>query len=152
MSVLRKLGYRLYRLYLAVARPITVGVRAVLVREGQVLLVRHTYQDHWYLPGGGVKRGETLIEALKRELQEEIGAIPENVELLGVYSNFYERKSDHVTVFVCTAFELGDTRDGEIEARAFFAPDALPPGASPGTRRRIAEYLDKKAGPYVTRW
>ena len=77
MSVLRKLGYRLYRVYLAVARPITVGVRAVLVREGQVLLVRHTYQDHWYLPGGGVKKGETLTEAiitaLRERLQREAG-------------------------------------------------------------------------------
>ena len=151
MSVLRKLGYRLYRLYLAVVRPITVGVRAVLVREGQILLVRHTYQDHWYLPGGGVKKGETLIEALGRELREEVGACMENVELLGMYSNFYERKSDHVAVFVCTSFELGDTQDGEIEATAFFAPDDLPPGTSPGTKRRVAETLEK-AGPHVTRW
>lgn len=151
MLMLRRLGYRLYRLYLAVARPITVGVRAVLVREGQVLLVRHTYQDHWYLPGGGVKRGETLIEALQRELEEEVGACLEHVELLGAYSNFFEHKSDHVAVFVCTAFELGDIRDGEIEMMAFFAPDDLPPKASPGTQRRIAEYLEK-AGPYVTRW
>ena len=151
MSVLRKLGYRVYRLYLAVARPITVGVRAVLVREGQVLLVRHTYQDHWYLPGGGVKKGETLVEALERELWEEVGATCQDLGLLGVYSNFYEHKSDHVAVFVCTTFELGDAQDGEIEAMAFFAPGDLPPSTSPGTKRRIAEYLEK-AGPHVTRW
>lgn len=151
MSMLRKLGYRIYRLYLGVARPITVGVRAILVQEGQVLLVRHTYQEHWYLPGGGVKKGEMLIEALKRELQEEVGASVEGTELLGMYSNFFEHKSDHVAVFVCAAFELGDAQDGEIETRAFFAPDALPPGTSPGTRRRIAEYLEG-VGPYVTRW
>jgi ADP-ribose pyrophosphatase YjhB (NUDIX family) len=138
-------------MYLAVARPITVGVRAVLVREGQVLLVRHTYQDHWYLPGGGVKRGETLTEALMRELREEVGARVGNVALLGMYSNFYEHKSDHVAVFVCTAFELGDAQNAEIETSAFFALDALPPGASPGTRRRIADYLGK-VGPHVTRW
>ncbi|WBV64349.1 NUDIX domain-containing protein [Legionella pneumophila 130b] len=35
----------------------TLGARAIVTNaEGHVLLVKHTYQPHWYLPGGGVKK------------------------------------------------------------------------------------------------
>jgi hypothetical protein len=39
-----------------ITRPVIVSVRAILAREGQNLLVRHTYEDLWFMPGGGVKR------------------------------------------------------------------------------------------------
>jgi hypothetical protein len=40
-----------------ITRLVIVGVRAILAREGQNLLVRHTSEDLWFMPGGGVKRG-----------------------------------------------------------------------------------------------
>ena len=129
----------------------TVGVRCVLVQEGRVLLVRHTYQRAWYLPGGGVKRGETLEQAIRREAAEEVGAQIGQLGLLGVYSNFYEGKSDHVTVFVCTDARVSGETDGEIARFGWFGPRNLPEGTSPGTRRRVGEYL-AGVGPYVGRW
>jgi ADP-ribose pyrophosphatase YjhB (NUDIX family) len=50
------------------------AVRAVLVRDGDVLLLR-TRDGHWKLPGGGVEAGETLGAALERELREECGLV-----------------------------------------------------------------------------
>jgi ADP-ribose pyrophosphatase YjhB (NUDIX family) len=141
LSKLRRLGYRALRTWWKIRRPLTVGVRALLLREGQVLLVRHTYQDAWYLPGGGVKRGETLEEAIRREAAEEVGAALGALSLLGVYTNLFEGKSDHVAVFVCDDFRLSGATDSEIERLGFFGLGALPPGASPGTRRRVREYL-----------
>ena len=48
-----------------IGKPRTIGVRALLLdRDGRVALVRHTYADHWYLPGGGVKKGESIAAAL----------------------------------------------------------------------------------------
>ncbi len=53
-----------------------VGVSAVVVREGKVLLVRYAYGNRrgmWTLPGGYANHDETLDQAAVRELQEEAG-------------------------------------------------------------------------------
>jgi 8-oxo-dGTP pyrophosphatase MutT (NUDIX family) len=141
MKSLPRLVYRLRRLWWRIARPITVGVRILLVEEGRVLLVKHTYQHAWYMPGGGVKRGESLEQAVRREADEEVGACLGELQLLGAYSSSYEGKSDHVVVFACTSFSLGGETDAEIERFRFFPLDGLPAGISRGTRLRIEEYL-----------
>jgi len=128
------LRYRIAR------RPVTVGVRLLLLREGEILLVQHTYQRHWYLPGGKVERGETLEQAARREADEELGATLGALRLFGVYTNFYEGRSDHVVVFLCDDLTLTGETDREIERFAWFPLGQLPEGVSPGSRHRIAEY------------
>ncbi|MEB3203315.1 MAG: NUDIX hydrolase [Candidatus Sericytochromatia bacterium] len=52
-----------------------IRLGAVLVRDGQVLLVRHRKegQVYWLLPGGGLEHGESIAEGLAREVREETG-------------------------------------------------------------------------------
>src|SRR5215471_2255922 len=62
---------RALHLYWRFARGLTLGVRAVVLDGGgRVFLVKHSYVEGWHLPGGGVERGETLRDALERELVE----------------------------------------------------------------------------------
>jgi ADP-ribose pyrophosphatase YjhB (NUDIX family) len=137
--------FKLYRLWgrLRPAR-LTVGVRGLVVDDkGRICLVRHTYQDGWFLPGGGVKVGESLVEAMSRELREETGIeLPETPQRVhGVYSSFREHKSDHIVVFVVRDWDVGSTSSAEIAEVGFFSPDDLPAGTSAATTRRIKEFV-----------
>ncbi len=152
MKPLPRLIYLFNRLIWRITSPTTVGVRLILERDQTVLLVQHTYQQHWYLPGGGVKKGETIEAAARREAAEEFDATLGPLKLMGVYTNFYEHKNDHVIVFVCTDFTLTGKTDREIESWAFYPLTALPDHLSPGSRRRITEYLSCPASPIVGMW
>ena len=52
-----------------------IRVSAMIRRQGRILLCRQEKpgKEYWLLPGGGVDGGESLIEALRRELREELG-------------------------------------------------------------------------------
>lgn len=147
-------GHRLIggaaRLYWRVARPRTLGVRAVVIDDqGRIALVRHTYTDHWYLPGAGVKKKESNALALARELREEIALSDFVVDrLLGVYHSLREHKDDHIVVYVVRAGAATIRKADvlEIEDVGWFTPDALPDGVSAATLRRIQEYRDGAIG------
>jgi len=147
-----RLLYWCDRLRYRVTRPVTVGVRLLLVQDGKILLVKHTYRPHWYLPGGKVERGETLEQAARREANEELGATLGVLCLFGVYSNFYEGRSDHIVVFVCDDFTLTGKTDREIERFARFPFAQLPEGVSPGSQHRIAEYVHWDGKSVVGLW
>ncbi len=138
--LLARFLHSVQRLRWRLFRPLTVGVRLLAIENGKVLLVRHTYMDGWYLPGGGVQTGETLPDAMRREAVEEAGAVLHDLKLFGVYSSFFEGKSDHIVVFVSEDFTWRRTASREIENVDCFPVDGLPETTSPGTRRRIAEY------------
>jgi 8-oxo-dGTP pyrophosphatase MutT (NUDIX family) len=142
-----RLVYLALRVYCFFVRPVVLGVRVMLVRNRQVLLVRHTYIEGWFLPGGGVKRGETFEQAARREAREEVGSELKDMALVGAYSNFTEWKSDHTILFVSRDFTTSGGHDGEIAEVRFFPLDDLPEALWPGHRRRLQEYADGLKGP-----
>ena len=147
-----RLLYLGFRIYSFIFRPIRMGVRVMMIQDGNVWLVRQTYLRGWFMPGGGLKRGETLEEAARREAREETGAELGKITLMGAYSNFTEWKTDHNIVFVCEDFKIRGRPDGEIaEARAF-PLNELPEGLWPGHRRRLEEYQAGIANPQFGEW
>lgn len=147
-----RLLYSAALIYWRIFRPVRVGVKLLLVREGKALLVKHSYQDAWFMPGGGVKRGERLEAAARREAHEEVGASLGSLTLFGIYSSFQEGKSDHIIVFQCEEFTLKSKKDWEIEKSEFFPLEEPPEKASPGTRRRLQEYRSWQGQPLVGDW
>ena len=131
-----------------VRRPLLVGVRALVVRDDLVLLIRHrSGRQPWSLPGGGVKRNERLADAACREALEESGMPVEIQHLLGIYDRFGGGVSNYIGVFVCTTVaEPAPPRSLEIAEARFFPLGALPNGTDDGSRRRVAEYLRAERG------
>lgn len=145
---------RVLHSYWRFARGLTLGVRALVIDdEGRVFLVKHSYVAGWHLPGGGVELGESLREALAREILEE-----GNIELTGppelydVYFNRRDSRRDHVALFVVQKYrqQAAPVPDREIVAHGFFAPDAMPNDTTAGTRARIAEVLG--GAPTAEHW
>ena len=139
----------LFRLFILIKRPMTLGVRAVIEDEnGAILLVRHTYVNGWYFPGGGVEYGQTLLQALARELQEEVNIDDMGeAELFGMYLNRHFSKRDHVGVYLCRGWKRREpfVANREIAEAEFFSLDELPEDITDGTRRRLAEIFHDAA-------
>jgi ADP-ribose pyrophosphatase YjhB (NUDIX family) len=116
-----------------------VRVSAVIRWRGQILLIRHEKRgaERWLLPGGGVRGGESLTEALQRELAEEIG-VTEGRELplegpIAIVDSISPERSlwaKHVVQVVFSADLDGSlaaviSRDEAVQGHRLFAPDEL---------------------------
>jgi 8-oxo-dGTP pyrophosphatase MutT (NUDIX family) len=139
--------------YFRLKRPMTLGVRVLAINEdGHICLVRHTYTPGWHLPGGGVERGETCLEAAIKEAREEVGLIiaPNDFRLVSIHANFENFPGDHVLLYMASAWTTIATNNAhEIAEFGFYDPNALPAGTTAGTRRRIAEWSGATTS---TRW
>ena len=151
---LLRLFHHAAHLWFRLARPLTMGVRAVVLDEGgRVFLVRHSYLKGWHLPGGGVEVGETVLEALARELREEGNLEITGAPVLhGVYLNTFVTRRDHVLIYVVRAFHQTHARgaDLEIVEAGFFPVDNLPEATARSSRARIDEVLS--GAPVSDRW
>ena len=137
---------RILHFYWRFSRGATLGARAMVIDgAGRIFLIKHSYVDGWHLPGGGVETGETMLEALARELAEEgniqLGTAPPMLH--GFFFNKRSSRRDHVALFIVRDFRQDGTPlpNHEIIEHGFFPPDALPEDTSRATRARIAEVL-----------
>ncbi len=125
-----------------ITRGMTLGVRAIVRDEhGRFLVVRQSYTKGWVFPGGGVERGEAVVEALKRELVEETATKAlGNIILHGLFSNHANYPGDYVAVYLVETYEAGQWQASlEISARDFLTSDEIAADCSPAMLRRLDE-------------
>lgn len=151
MTFFKQYIYTLSRAIWLLLKPLSIGVRILLVRDDKILLVKHVYQSEWYLPGGLVDHGETLEEAIRREAAEEVGADIRDLSLFGAYTNFLAGNTDHIVVFFADDFSVNGKMDAEIERWGFFDLQSLPKKISSGSKNRIQEYL-RNESPTSGKW
>lgn len=152
-SIRTRLVHQLITFGALFQRPMTLGVRGLIIdKDDKVLLVKHTYVSGFYLPGGGVETGETILQALERELFEECAVSLKSPPLLyNIYLNKRSSSRDHVALFVIRNFcdEGPRLPDKEIAEVKYFPVDQLPDDATPATQRRIDEVLNNiEMSPY----
>jgi 8-oxo-dGTP diphosphatase len=103
-----------------------LSVKAVIVSsDDKILLLKRPREGRWDLPGGGVDDGESLAEAIVREIQEETGLLTDNALPIYTYLRAVNGKSEKLLQFVLTrvnakASELNITLSDEHDCYAFF--------------------------------
>jgi ADP-ribose pyrophosphatase YjhB (NUDIX family) len=75
-------------------KQIEIIVRALIKQKNFILLCKNKNKDYYFLPGGHLEFGETLEEALIRELSEEIDLKIKKSKLLFVLENFFEQDGE----------------------------------------------------------
>ena len=141
-SLSRRLLLKALHGYFSLSRGMTLGVRAACFNaDGQIFLVRHTYVPGWYMPGGGVERNETALEALTKELREEGNlALTAPPKLFHVYFNRRISPRDHVLLYRAEVEQTAPRLpDREICESGFFDLEALPKDVTAATLRRLSE-------------
>ena len=111
------------------------GPAGSIIKENKILLQKRTDDGNWSLHGGAMEFGETLEEALEREVKEEINIKPINPEFIKIYSGknyhfFYPNKDEVYTVvalYLISEYE-GDLKadQDEVSELKWFDIDSLP--------------------------
>jgi 8-oxo-dGTP pyrophosphatase MutT (NUDIX family) len=134
------------------------GVSAVILGRDGVLLQQRDDNRLWGLPGGAVDPGESVAQAIVREVREETGLEVEPIRVIGIYSapehhQIVTYPDGNVIHYVSTAFEcriVGGTLacGDESLALAWYHPERLPEDLLPMSRIRIHDALAHEIGAF----
>ncbi|MBI2002352.1 MAG: NUDIX domain-containing protein [candidate division NC10 bacterium] len=135
------------------------GVAAIISNgEGKILLQRRSDNGLWGLPGGSVEIGESVRDAIVREVREETGLTVEVVRLIGVYSDpkvqVVRYPDGNVVHYISSVFACRilagtlQTCDETLDLQ-FFDPARLPEDLVPMHRIRIRDWLTNSSSAFI---
>ena len=128
------------------------GSRAIIVRDGKILLSHETNSGWWLVPGGGVEGDETPEACCVREVEEETGLIVRPVRQFLTLFEYYEEYRYISHYFLCEVTGSGQMRLTEAEVRRGARPQWLPIQEAVDIFSRHQSYADvseEKRGSYL---
>jgi len=108
-----------------------LAVDAIIYNEKGIVLIKRKnppFEDKWALPGGFLEYGETVEDAVIREVEEETGLNTKVERLLGVYSKPNRDPRGHIVSIVFVCREIGGKLNASSDARDVkrFEIDSIP--------------------------
>ena len=128
------------------------GSRAVIVRDGKILLSHETVSGWWLVPGGGVEEGETPEDCCVRETEEETGLIVRPLRQFLTLYEYYEEYRYISHYFLCEVAGTGQMRLTDAEKSRGLEPRWLPLPEAVELFSQHASYAavsEEKRGSYL---
>lgn len=128
------------------------GSRAVIVRDGKILLSHETVSGWWLVPGGGVEDDETPEACCVREVEEETGVIVRPLRQFLTLYEYYEEYRYVSYYFVCEVTGSGEMHLTDAEKRRGLEPRWIPLEEAVELFSRHQEYAEtseEKRGSYL---
>ena len=125
----------------------------------KILLEKRSDNGHWGLPGGAVDIGESVEDAVIREVLEETGLKVRRIRLVGIYSDpknytIASYPDGNVVQGVVICFEC-EKESGDLQMSSestdigYFETDSLPDDTLEGHKRRIMDALESNSEPFI---
>ena len=124
-----------------------VTIDAIILKDNQVLLIKRgvePFKGYWGLPGGYVGWDETIADAVKREVSEELGVKATFVKGLGLYSDPARHPKQCIDIPHYVEIE-GEPKAGEdAQEFKYFRLNELPEEMAFDHKKLLQDYLNKK--------
>jgi ADP-ribose pyrophosphatase YjhB (NUDIX family) len=141
------------------ANSLVPSVTAIVTdTNGAIVMVHKTDNNLWALPGSGMDLGESISQAVVREVKEETGLDVEVTGIVGIYTDpghvmAYDDGEVRQQCSVCfTTRLLGGTltASNETSEARFVSPESLDTlRIHPSMRLRISHYMEDRPVPYI---
>lgn len=128
------------------------GSRAVILRNGMILLSHETVTGWWLVPGGGMEESETPEECCVRETEEETGVVVRPLRQFLTLKEYYEEYRYVSHYFICEIAGAGHMRLTDAEARRGLEPRWIPLQEAVDLFSRHQEYAhvcEEQRGAYL---
>ena len=116
------------------------SARSIIIRDRKIAMIHSLKYDYYKFPGGGIEKGESVVDAMILETREEAGlvVIPETVREYGYVHRVQRSDKDHSECFVQDNFyylcdALADTASqdlDEYEARESYRLEFIDPAVA----------------------
>lgn len=135
------------------------AVRAIIIRDDKILMVHSKNKDYKF-PGGGIKKGEGKIQALKREIQEETGYVVKRINRqVGIVTEKSKDKYVHDRIFKMISYyyigevknEVKEQKLDAYEAELEFKPVWIGVKDAIDNNKKIIESNDKNKANWIER-
>jgi len=130
---------------------IGIGCGAIIINDkNEILLLKRTANSRidsglWARPGGQVEFGETIAEAVGREVKEETGIVIKVIRQLEMFENISEDKTQHWISFGFLAEHVSgeptNTEPDKHDEIKWFLVDQLPNNLAEHTKKSVEVYL-----------
>lgn len=135
------------------------AVRAIIIRDNKILMVYSKNKDYKF-PGGGIKKGEGKIQALKREIQEETGYVVKRInKQVGIVTEKSKDKYVHDRIFKMISYyyvgevknEVKEQKLDAYEAELEFKPVWVGVKEAIDNNKKIIQSNDKNKANWIER-